>query len=244
MNILGIDIGGSGIKGAVVDTDTGKIISDRIRIKTPKPATIKAIGKTINEIRENLKFKGNIACGFPAVVKEGVVQTASNIHKSCINADAEKTFSKITKSDVKVLNDADAAGLAEIKFGAGKDCNGTILVLTIGTGIGSALFSNKTLVPNSELGHIRMQKNLIAEKYTSDAVRKSKKLSISEWAKRLNEYFIYIEKIVNPDLIIIGGGASKKFNKLSPHFTLSTAIKPAELLNNSGIIGATLSVSK
>ncbi len=236
--ILGIDVGGSGIKGAVVDILTGKLLTDRFRIETPQPATPEQIGKTIKKIVKHFDYKGKIGCGFPAVIKKGVIKTAANIDKSNINTDARKLFSKITGNDVYIVNDADAAGIAEISFGEGKNIDGVVLVLTIGTGIGSALFIDGKLVPNSEFGHLFMKNGIIAEKFTSDAVRKNLALKWSEWGNRFNTYLQYVERILNPKMIIIGGGTSKKFDKFADKITVKTTVKPAKLLNNAGIIGA------
>ncbi len=238
--ILGIDVGGSGIKGAIVDISTGELLSERHRIETPQPATPEAIAKTIKKIAKHFDYKGKIGCGFPAVIKNGVIKTAANIDKSNINVDAEKFFSKIIGNKIFLVNDADAAGIAEISFGAGKNITGVVLVLTIGTGIGSALFIDGKLVPNSEFGHILMKNGLIAEKFTSDAVRKNLDLKWTEWGKRFDVYLHYLERILNPKLIIVGGGTSKKFDKFKEKITLSTPIKPAKLLNNAGIIGAAI----
>jgi polyphosphate glucokinase len=238
--ILGIDVGGSGIKGAIVDISTGELLSERHRIETPKPATPEAIAKTIKKIAKHFDYKGKIGCGFPAVIKNGVIKTAANIDKSNINVDAEKFFSKIIGNKIFLVNDADAAGIAEISFGAGKNITGVVLVLTIGTGIGSALFIDGKLVPNSEFGHILMKNGLIAEKFTSDAVRKNLDLKWTEWGKRFDVYLHYLERILNPKLIIVGGGTSKKIDKFKEKITLSTPIKPAKLLNNAGIIGAAI----
>ena len=239
--ILGIDVGGSGIKGSVVDVTTGELLYERHRIETPQPATPENIAETIKKIADHFDYKGKIGCGFPAVIKNGVIMTASNIDKSNINVDANQLFSQITGCEVNVVNDADAAGIAEITFGEGKSFSGVVLVLTIGTGIGSALFVDGKLVPNTEFGHIYMKKGMIAEKYTSDAVRKKKNLSWSKWGKRFNEYLTYLDRIVNPELIIIGGGTSKKIEKFEDRITIKTPLKPAKLLNEAGLIGAAVS---
>ena len=237
MHVLGIDVGGSGIKGNIVDTVTGELLDKRHRIETPQPATPKAIAKTINAIADHFDWNGKIGCGFPAVVQHGVAKTASNIDPAWINTDAEQLFAEITGRHVCVLNDADAAGLAEIRFGAGRDCDGCIVILTIGTGIGSALFSDGVMIPNTELGHLYF-KNMDAEDYISDATRKAEDLKWDEWGTRFNEYLHYIERTFWPDRIILGGGASKKFQKFSDTITCDCEVVPAELLNNAGIIGA------
>lgn len=241
--ILGIDIGGSGIKGTIVDTATGKLLFERYRILTPKPPTPIEIAYKIKEIADYFDYQGIIGCGFPAVIQKGIIKTASNIDTSNINVNANELFSKIVGLKVKVINDADAAGIAEISFGSGRNVHGVVLVLTIGTGIGSALFINGKIVPNTEFGHIFMHNKRIAEKYTSDKTRKKRKLEWPEWGQRFNEYLMYLEKIFNPDLIIIGGGASKKYDLYKDQININSKIIPAQLLNNAGIIGAAVNAS-
>lgn len=238
--ILGIDIGGSGIKGNIVNTSTGELLHERFRIETPPNAKPKEIAEIIKKIAYHFDYKGIIGCGFPAVVLNGIIKTAANIGKSNIETNANELFSQILNEKVYVYNDADAAGIAEIKFGAGKNENGVVLVLTIGTGIGSSLFINQKLVPNTEFGHVFMPHGMIGEHYTSDFVRKKENLNWNEWGKRFNEYLTYIEKLLNPDLIIIGGGTSKKLDKFKEQITIKTPILPAQLLNNAGIVGAAL----
>ncbi|MFC2151302.1 polyphosphate--glucose phosphotransferase [Bacteroidota bacterium] len=240
MEVLGIDIGGSGIKGAIVNLKTGEFITERHRIETPQPATPDVIAETIKKIVEHYNWKGKIGCGFPAVILNGIIKTASNIDKSCIGVNANDLFSKTTGCNVRVYNDADVAGFAELKFGKVKNFKGLALFLTIGTGIGSALFYKGNLIPNTEFGHVFMNNKLIAEKYTSDAIRKKEDLSWGNWGKRFNEYLEYIEKLLNPELIILGGGTSKKFEKFSSKIKIKTPIEPAQLLNQAGIIGAAL----
>ena len=240
MEVLGIDIGGSGIKGAVVDIRTGEFVTERKRIETPQPATPDIIAETLKKIVTHFNYQGKIGCGFPAVIQNGVIKTASNIDKSCIGINAYKLFSDVSGCSVKVYNDADAAGYAELKFGSVKDFQGLALFLTIGTGIGSAMFIKGQLIPNTEFGHIFMSNQLKAEHYTSDATRKKEDLSWKSWGKRFNEYLSYLEKLLSPELIILGGGASKKFEKYNDYLTIKTPIEPAQLLNHAGIIGASL----
>jgi polyphosphate glucokinase len=239
--ILGIDIGGSGIKGAPVDTRKGKFMTKRHRIETPNPATPVAVAEVIKAIAKHFKWEGPIGCGFPAVVLNGVVKTASNIDKSWIETDARELFTKTTGLPVWVINDADAAGLAAVRFGAGREIRGSVLMLTVGTGIGSAFFTRGKLLPNTELGHLILN-GQNAEKYTSDATRKNENLSWEEWGKRFNEYLMEMERLFWPELIIIGGGMSKKMDKFRDQLTLKTKVIPATLLNDAGIIGAALSV--
>lgn len=242
--ILGIDVGGSGIKGNIVNTKTGELLYERHRIPTPPNATPEDIAEIINEIAQYFNYKGKIGCGFPAVVQNGIIKTASNISNKNIGVNANKLFSKVTKNDVEVFNDADAAGFASLKFGTAKNVDGVVLFLTIGTGIGSALFNDGKLVPNTEFGHIFMRNGKIAEKYTSDFVRKSEELKWKAWGERFNEYLLYAEKLLNPDLIVIGGGTSKKLHKFENEITTKTKVVAAELLNNAGIIGAACLVEK
>ncbi len=239
--ILGIDIGGSGIKGAPVNTKKGKFLTKRYRIETPNPATPIAVAEVIKAIAKHFKWEGPIGCGFPAVVLNGVVKTASNIDNSWIETDARELFTKTTGLPVWVINDADAAGLAAVRFGAGQDIKGSVLMLTVGTGIGSAFFTRGKLLPNTELGHLILN-GQNAEKYTSDATRKNENLSWEDWGKRFNEYLLEMERLFWPELIIIGGGMSKKMEKFRDQLTLKTQVIPATLLNDAGIIGAALSV--
>ena len=239
MEILGIDIGGSGIKGAIVDTATGELKSERIRLVTPQPATPEAVAQTLKELVDQIGYKGPIGCGFPARVINGEVLTAANIDKSWINVKVEDLFSKVTGQKVFVANDADVAGLAELTFGAVKDYKGPVLFLTIGTGIGSALFINGQMYPNTEFGHIKF-KGDIAEHYCSDAVREREELGYKEWGERLNKFSEYIAFLTQPDFIVLGGGVSKKFEKYESKLTLSTKVVPATTLNLAGIIGAAM----
>ena len=187
MEVLGIDIGGSGINGTIVNIKTGEFVTERKRIETPKPATPEIIASTIKKIADHYNWQGKIGCRFPSVIQNGVIKTASNIDKSCVGVNANKLFSKTTGCKVKVYNDADVAGYAELKFGKAKDFNGLAIFLTIGTGIGSALFYQGKLIPNTEFGHVFMNNKLIAEHYTSDAIRKKGDLSWKTWGKRFNE---------------------------------------------------------
>lgn len=240
--VLGVDIGGTGIKGALVDTKTGTLASERFRLETPQPATPENVTATFKKVVEHFDYKGPIGCGFPAVMKNGVAFSASNIHKDWIGTDAAKIFSEATDCKVSVLNDADVAGVAEIKFGVGEGVSGTVILITIGTGLGSAIFLDGKLLPNSEFGHVYLKghKN-VAEKYASNSARKRDDLKYDEWALRFKEYLEHLQFLFTPDLFILGGGASKKFKKydevLAP---VRTKIVTAEMLNEAGIIGAAL----
>ncbi|HEY8217705.1 MAG TPA: ROK family protein [Acidimicrobiia bacterium] len=234
---LGIDIGGTGIKGAPVDTDTGELIADRFRVLTPHPATPDAVAGVVAEVAKHFDWNGPIGATFPAVVKDGVVQTAANVDQSWIGADAGALFSKATGAPVTVMNDADAAGMAEMEFGAGKGRDDTVIVITLGTGIGSAVFSRGHLVPNTELGHMQIR-GKDAERRAAESVRESKGLSWKKWADRLNEYIAQLDALLWPDLIVVGGGVSKKSSKFLPLLKSRAAIVPAQLLNEAGIVGA------
>lgn len=242
MQVLGIDIGGTGIKGSPVETETGELLAERHRILTPESAKPKPIARVVKEMVEHFSWQGPVGCGFPAVIRQGVVYTAANIHKSWIGTQVENLFSEISGCPVRVLNDADAAGLAEMTFGAGKGQAGVVLLVTIGTGLGTVLFSNSVLVPNLELGHIEID-CFDAELGASDSARKREKLSWKKWAKRFNKYLVSLEKLVWPDLIILGGGVIKKFDEFAPFLEVKAQVQPAQLLNDAGIVGAALAAA-
>jgi len=243
MNTLGIDIGGSGIKGAVVNTETGEFIQERFRLPTPEKAEPGDVAKTVKQLVDHFRWKGAVGAGFPAVVLHGVTYTAANVHPSWIGTNAEDLFHKETSLPVYVLNDADAAGVAEMAFGAGRGQKGTVLMLTIGTGIGSAIFVDGVLLPNTEFGHIKIR-GKDAEWRSSDAVRQQKKWSWKQWSKRLEEHIQYLEALIWPDLIIVGGGVSKKYDKFFPYLKLRAKLLPAQLLNEAGIVGAAIYASQ
>ncbi len=240
MQVLGIDIGGSGIKGAPVDIQKGEMLTERYRIPTPRPAKPKPVAMTVAEIAKYFDWQGPIGCGFPAVVQQGITRTAANVHDKWIGTNAAALFSEATGCPVTVINDADAAGLAEMAFGAGKGRKGVVLLVTIGTGLGTSLFTDGMLLPNTELGHIEIDGE-DAELLASDAARKRNDLSWKQWGKRLDIYLIRMEQLVWPDLIILGGGVSKKHPKFLPHLTVQAEIVIAETFNEAGIIGAALS---
>jgi len=236
-NVLGIDIGGSGVKGAIVDTKKGEMLSERFRIPTPEPASPEAVSKVIKQIVEHFQWTGPIGAGYPGVVQNGLVRTAANVDTSWINTNIEALLSKVTGCPVSVVNDADAAGLAEMKFGSGKDNKGLVLLVTVGTGLGTVMFSRGKLVPNLEMGHIILN-GADAEQYASDAARKNHNLSWDKWAERFNEYLKRMEDLLWPDLIIIGGGVSKKSELFNGLIKSRAKILPAQLENNAGIVGA------
>jgi polyphosphate glucokinase len=237
--ILGIDIGGSGVKGAIVNTKKGKLITERFRIPTPSPATPEAVADVINKIVQHFKWKGPIGIGFPGVIQQGYIRTAANMDDSWIDVNMNKLIGKITACNAHVVNDADAAGMAEMKFGSGAGFSGVALLVTVGTGLGTVVFANGRLLPNMEMGHILLHGE-DAEKYASDAARKADELSWEDWAGRFNEYLSRMEDLLWPDLIIIGGGASKKDEEFIPLLKTRAKVVPASLLNEAGIIGAAL----
>jgi len=240
MEALGIDIGGSGMKGAIVDTSTGVLLKERYRVETPHPATPEAMAEVVKNIVEHFVWRGPIGCAMPGPIKNGRLMTANNIHKSWVGVEAATLYSNACGQKVTVINDADAAGLAEVKFGAGKDQNGVVVLITLGTGIGSALFVDGRLVPNTELGQIEVRgKN--AERRASARIRKEKDWSWKEWGEAVGEYLAMIEQLIWPDLIIIGGGVSKNAEKFLRAVKTRATVVAAQLRNDAGMIGAALS---
>ncbi len=238
--VLGIDIGGSGIKGAPVDLATGELTSKRMRIPTPAKSTPPNVADVVREIVANFADTigdGPIGVTIPAVVTHGMTRTAANIDKSWIDCEAEKIFQDHLGRDVLLVNDADAAGIAEVHYGAAKDHPGLVLLTTLGTGIGTAIVYRGVLVPNSELGHIEVDGH-DAESKAASSIKDKERLSFSEWAKRLQRYYDKIEEILWPDLIVIGGGVSKESEKFIPKLKLKADLVPARLLNTAGIVGA------
>jgi len=243
MKILGIDVGGSGIKGAPVDIATGKLTAERLRIKTPKGAEPQPVADVVAEIAKSFNWNGPIGIGFPAPIKTGVAMMAANISENWVGTNADELFSKTTGCPSTTVNDADAAGLAEMEFGAGKGQPGTVIMITLGTGIGTAIFHRGKLLPNTEFGHLDM-KGRDAEHRASDAVRQLEDLSWKKYAKRLNKYLAEMEKLFWPDLFIVGGGISKKSEKYIPLLTINTPVITAQFLNEAGIVGAALAARK
>ena len=243
MDILGIDIGGTDIKGAPVNTKSGKLLAERYRIPTPSPATPEAVGQTVAQLVDHFNWTGPIGCGFPAAIRDGVALTAANVSDQWIGCHAQHLLQRVTGCDVTVLNDADAAGYAEMTFGAGHGISGTVLICTLGTGIGTALFIQNQLVPNTELGHLEIN-GKEAEKWTSSLVREAQELSWKKWSKRLNTYLSYMQTLFWPDLIILGGGVSKKHDKFLHHLDVASDITPAQMRNEAGIVGAAIAASK
>lgn len=239
MKILGIDVGGSGIKGAPVDTSSGELLADRYRIKTPKGAKPEEVAETVAKIASYFNWKDSIGIGFPAPIKSGVAMMAANISDKWVGVNADELFSKTTGCACTTVNDADAAGLAEMEFGAGRGQPGTVIMLTLGTGIGTAIFHRGKLLPNTEFGHLEID-GKEAESHSSDFARQRDDLSWKKYAKRLDWYLAAMEKLFWPNLFIIGGGISKNHEKYLPLLTIETPVVPAAQFNEAGIIGAAL----
>jgi polyphosphate glucokinase len=240
MEVLGIDIGGTGIKGAIVDTSTGKLTTERYRIPTPKPATPEAVSKVIQRMVKHFNWTGLVGCGFPTPLQHGTCLSGGNLHEDWKGTNVRELFHQKTGNEYSIVNDADAAGLAEISFGAGTDKEGVVVIITLGTGIGSAVFLDGKLLPNTEFGHVLHKNGEIFEKHAADSARKRENLSRKKWGDRLHEYFEHIEHLLSPDLFIIGGGASKKLDKFEKRININTPIVAAEAENEAGIIGAAL----
>ena len=241
--IVGVDIGGTGCKAALVDPGAGELASERQRIDTPQPATPDAVADTVVELLDRLGGADRIGLTVPAVVRRGVVRTAANIDAAWVGTDAVSLFSSRLGTRCHVMNDADAAGVAEMRFGAGKGRDGVVVIVTLGTGIGTAVFTDGVLVPNTELGHIEF-KGGDAEAYAAGSVREREDLSWHRWGRRVGRYLRELEKLLSPDLIILGGGVSKRFDKYSEALLAKTSghteIVPAQSLNQAGIVGAAL----
>jgi polyphosphate glucokinase len=236
---FGVDIGGSGIKGCVVDLDKGELIGERVRIPTPQPSLPGSVCKVVGEIVGRFGWEGRIGVTYPGVMKHGEAFTAANMDKSWIGTNLAEELEAEIPGTVQTLNDADAAGIAEMAYGAGRDQRGLVLMLTFGTGIGSALFIDGKLVPNTEFGHIEVDGE-DGEKRASASAREREELSYPHWAKRVDRYLDTLELSLWPDLIIVGGGVSKKADKWVPHLSTRTPVVAAQLLNDAGIVGAAL----
>jgi polyphosphate glucokinase len=240
---FGIDIGGSGIKGAIVDVSTGTLLTPRTRILTPKPSTRDAVGEVVVQLIRQADWTGPVGVTFPAVIQHGVARSAANVDKSWIDTDVDRVFTAATGNDVFVLNDADAAGIAEARFGAAKDVPGVVILLTFGTGIGSAILLDGQLVPNTELGHLELN-GKDAEKRAAASVKDERDLSYKQWAERVNEYMEHVERLFTPDLFVVGGGVSKDSERWVPLLDLKTPVRPAQLLNDAGIVGAAIAATE
>ncbi|MFE5712213.1 polyphosphate--glucose phosphotransferase [Streptomyces sp. NPDC056501] len=246
MNVFGVDIGGSGIKGAPVDLERGALAEERHKVLTPQPATPDGVAGCVAEVVDNFGWTGPVGVTFPGVVTGSTIRTAANVDKSWIGVDAGTLLSeRLGGLPVTVLNDADAAGVAEMTFGAGRGRKGTVILLTLGTGIGSALFADGRLVPNTELGHLEL-KGHDAETRASTKAKEDEDLSWEHWAKRrLTKYLAHVEMLFSPELFIIGGGVSRKADKFLPLIEgIRAEIVPAELQNNAGIVGAAMAAGE
>ena len=245
MKALGIDIGGTGIKGATVEVFSGEILAEHLHLPTPQPASPGAITAAIQKMIRHFRFVGPVGVGFPGVIRQGVVATAVNLSSRWVGKNAEKTFKKATGLSFSVINDADAAGLAEMHHGAGKKEKGTVVLITLGTGIGSAVFIQGLLVPNTELGHLPLH-GRDAEKTASAKAREKHDWGWKKWGKRVREYLQLVEKLINPDLIIVGGGVSRRAEKWLPHASkgVRARVVPAKLYNEAGIVGAAMATRK
>jgi polyphosphate glucokinase len=234
---FGVDIGGSGIKGARVDLRTGELVSDRFKVLTPQPSTPQAVVEVIKQLLGQAEWSGPFGCTFPGIVRHGVLHSAANLDASWVGVDLERLLDDATGQQAAVLNDADAAGLAEARYGAARDRDGVVILTTLGTGIGTAVFVDGHLLPNSELGHLLLH-GKSAEKYAAASVRERRRLSWEEWAGRLQEYYSHLEFLLSPDLIIVGGGVSRKAEKFLPLLDVEAEMIPAALQNQAGIVGA------
>jgi polyphosphate glucokinase len=242
MQVLGIDIGGSGIKGAPVKTETGELVVERHRIETPQPSTPEAVAKTVKEVVDRFKWDGPVGATFPAIVQRGVVHSAANVDKSWIGTDGKALLETATGCPVILLNDADAAGIAEMTFGAGKGNLGVVMILTFGTGVGSAIFTEGKLLPNTELGHLIIR-GKDAESRSSDRAREEHEWGWKAWTKRVNEHLAYVEALFSPDLFIIGGGVSKNHGEFFHMLETRAPLVPAAFRNEAGIVGAALAAA-
>jgi polyphosphate glucokinase len=237
--VIGVDVGGTGIKGALVDTELGELVTARVRVPTPHPGTPRKVAHTVSDVIEQIGASGAVGVTLPAVVRSGIVETASNIDESWIGTDARALLEAELGRPVAVVNDADAAGMAEIRWGAGRDVGGTVVVITLGTGIGSGLFIEGCLVPNTELGHLHLHHG-DAEDWAAESIREHDDLSWRKWAARVDAYLHTLEALLWPTLIIVGGGVSTKADKFLPHLTVRTPVVAAQLHNEAGIAGAAL----
>lgn len=244
MKILGVDIGGSGVKGAPVDVDSGDLAGQRRRIATPRPATPEAVAAVVGEVAEFHGWEGTAGVTVPAVVVHGVVKSAANIDPGWVGVDAVALLEPYLGGPVTVINDADAAGLAEAIYGAGRGVGGVVMVLTFGTGIGSAIIHDGKLLPNTELGHLEFH-GIHAEHYAAARLVEDpvSPISLDEWIDRVNEYLAHVEFLFSPDLLILGGGISKSFDQYGSRLRAGARIVPAELRNNAGIVGAALAAA-
>lgn len=240
MVTLGIDIGGSGIKANLIDTSTGKAVAERHKIPTPRPSTPERVARVITEMVDHFSYQGPAGCTFPGIVRHGVVRSAANMDASWVGVDADELFKGFAGSSFTVLNDADAAAIGEARFGAARNRSGVVLVLTFGTGIGSGLVVDGNLVPNTELGHLHLNGHAPVERWCSARARDDEGLSWKEWANRVGVLLRHLDRLFSPDLFVIGGGVSRKFDKYAKYLQTNVETVPARLENEAGIVGAAL----
>ncbi len=238
MEVLGIDVGGSGIKGALVNSVTGEMLTERYRIPTPKGRKPKDMAAVVAQIVKHFDYKGPVGVGFPTIIKHGICKSPGNLHKKWLGLDVKGLFSEATGLPVIVINDADAAGYASMNYGVGKGKKGLVVMITIGTGLGSGAFWDGELIPNFELGQIPYKKYDKIELWAADSAKERENLSYDKWGKRFNKFLTYVELIVAPDLIILGGGSSKDFDEFKHRIKIETPVIPAVLMNSAGIVGA------
>ena len=238
--MLGIDIGGSGIKGNLVDPASGAVLAERVKIETPVPSIPDAVAKVVSQIADHFEYRGRIGSTFPAIVKNGVTLSAANVDPSWVGCDAAALFSQVSGRDVMVVNDADAAGVAEMAVGAGRDRPGIVVLLTFGTGIGSAVFHKGVLLPNTEFGHLEFSGHTSVEDWAAARVKDDEDLSWKAWAGRVDRLLHHINKLLSPDLFILGGGVSRRWEKWSEHLSVPVETVPAALRNEAGIVGAAI----
>ncbi|MFS4457465.1 polyphosphate--glucose phosphotransferase [Maribacter sp. 2304DJ31-5] len=238
MEVLGIDIGGSGIKGAIVNVETGEMLTQRHRIKTPKTRTPEDMASVVAQLIAHFDYKGKVGCGFPTVIKKGICKSPGNLDPSWLGVNVEQLFEKKTGLDFTVINDADAAGYATMTYGIGKGEKGFVLMITIGTGLGSGAFLDGRLIPNFELGQIPYKTYKKIELWAAASAKEREELTYKKWGKRFNKFLQLVDLIVSPDLIILGGGTSKEFDEFKDCITIDTRVIPAKLRNQAGIIGA------
>ncbi len=241
--VLGIDVGGTGIKAALVDVESGALQSDRHRIETPRPATPDAMAGAIKQLLGEFEYNGAVGCCFPTIVVDGRARSVSNLHKAWLDVAIDETFETAAGPPFTVINDADAAAVAEMQLGAGKGLDGMVLTITIGTGLGSGMFYNGELIPNLELGHMAGKDGEPYEAFASKRARITEKLTWSEWGARFDRFLKRVDRVCSPDHFIIGGGTSKKFDRFSDALTVSTPIHVAKFRNNAGIVGAAVAAT-
>lgn len=238
MVVLGIDIGGSGMKGALVNSLTGEMLTERYRIPTPPSRKPKEMAEVVKKIVDHFNHKGPVGVGFPTIIRHGVCKSVGNLHKKWKNVNVRDLFSNATGLPVTVINDADAAGYATMNYGIGKGKEGLVVMLTIGTGLGSGAFYNGELIPNFELGQIPYKKYKKIEDWAAASAKEKEGLSYKQWGKRFNVFLKYVDLLISPDCIILGGGTSKQFDQYKDYITIETPVIPAELRNQAGIVGA------